>query len=122
MAVLSLRQIRQDNREARAHAQGLALVPRRLNAIETLWLELYEIERGQALDEPRIRRILPAIMWLPPTLRDQFTQLLLDRLRNSNSFQISEHDFFVLRQGLLESAHISSIDRSFLLHQMEKNP
>ena len=120
IAVLSLRQVRQDSRETRAQTESLALIPRRLTAIETLWLELYEIERGQTVDESVIRRIIPAIMWLPPTIRDQFTKLLLDRLHHDNNFEINNQEFLILRQGLLDAAHVASIDRSFLLQHEEK--
>lgn len=114
VARLSLKASQEQSQNSRSHEELMLLVPRRIEAIETLWIELYEIERGAKWEDSRLARIISATMWLPPPLRDQFTELLIDRIRDGQNSEkphaIESSIFLKLREGLLEAAQISKID------------
>ncbi|NUK57931.1 hypothetical protein [Streptomyces lunaelactis] len=115
IARLSLKSQQQQNRDMRAHEELMLLVPRRLQAIETLWLQLYEIERGVPLEDARLAQIISAAMWLPPPLRDQFTNLLVAKVYDRPEAIVEDEDFLTLREGLLAAAHVSQIDDALSL-------
>jgi hypothetical protein len=93
----------------------MLLVPRRLQAIETLWLQLYEIERGVPLEDARLAQIISAAMWMPPSLRDKFIDLIVASIHDHSNWVVRGEDFLALREGLLSAAHVSDIDDALSL-------
>ncbi|MFF1338115.1 hypothetical protein ACFVYT_09410 [Streptomyces sp. NPDC058290] len=114
LARISLNRSHEENREQRAHSEFLLLIVRRIDAIEKLWVELYEIEKGVELGDVRIKEIIAALMWLPAELRDKFTKILVVNLRKGSNFDISTSGFLDLREGLLQAARVAEADKGLL--------
>ncbi|GGR94126.1 hypothetical protein Snoj_55300 [Streptomyces nojiriensis] len=115
IARISLKSQLEQNRDIRSHEELMLLVPHRIQAIETLWLQLYEIERGVTLEDARLAQIISAAMWLPPLLRDQFIDLLVVKIHDRPEIILQDEDFLALREGLLAAAHVSEIDDALSL-------
>src|SRR5690242_3105670 len=78
IAVLTLRQSRVESKSERAHRYTLEILPRRLDALESTWRMIFELEAGVSLSQDRIDQLIQTSIWLPSHIRDSLITLLID--------------------------------------------
>lgn len=66
-ARLSLSYSAAADRERKNHEYDLLVLERRLNAIETIWQALFEMERSQHLSDAARDEMVRVVVWLPDT-------------------------------------------------------
>jgi hypothetical protein len=61
----SLARAQQDAREQRDHQRRLLVWKRQLDAVETVWLLVFELEASGRMDETAQQKMMKSIVWLP---------------------------------------------------------
>jgi Zn-dependent protease with chaperone function len=76
VALASHRRAFRQSRETQSSQLAVALLPRRLDAFEQLWIALYRIQRGNGLSESEADAVVGATVWVPADIRDNMARLL----------------------------------------------
>jgi hypothetical protein len=69
----------------RRHERALQALSRRLDAIETIWLAIYQLERTGELDESSRATVVQAVVWLPEQASRQVLNALIDNRADPTS-------------------------------------
>src|SRR5580704_6307292 len=65
-------------RERQIHEDDTLILERRLNAIETIWQALFEMERSSQLPDTTRDEVVRAVVWLPESAGQQVLRLVAD--------------------------------------------
>lgn len=76
IALFTIRHAAAESRLRRVQEFALAVLPRRLDAIQTSWALLFDLESGKAIDPARANSFVEASVWLPEKIRSGLTELL----------------------------------------------
>ncbi|WP_232666262.1 hypothetical protein [Pseudonocardia sp. TRM90224] len=105
VSVLTIRRANKQDHEARSQQIALALLPRRLDVLEKIWGELFEIEKNGTVPSSAIDNLIPFTIWLSQPLRDQLFALLLSDEVRTEAVQ-------ALRRELSSASATGAIDYS----------
>lgn len=115
-AILSYRMAQQQlNRQAeessrtRDHEALLLSRTKRLEAIETLWKHLYDLERGLKYNDENIDSFVRAVMWLPEVARGQSLRILKQHLEG-NARGVLSDELKALRERLICATGIERLE------------
>jgi hypothetical protein len=103
VALATLRRNRRENEIGRLQQIALAVMPRRLDALEKIWRDLFELQSGKSKDQESLARLVSASMWAPPQLREALLALAADGKQSDQSFA-------GVRRLLLQAAGVEEID------------
>ncbi|MFC7246968.1 hypothetical protein ACFQO7_31205 [Catellatospora aurea] len=103
LATMTMRRAQSENIAARSQQMALTLIPRRLDAFEVMWRELFAVQSGQLLTDERLDRLISASLWMPPHLRESLLQAVTAKDPPVEQFRS-------LREQLLEAAGTDEID------------
>lgn len=104
VALLIYRRTFRQNRELQSNQLAISLLPRRLDAFETIWVALYRIQRGDELTQNEADTLVKATVWVPADIRDGTARLLSSK-DEAESAAIAQ-----LRQSLLTASGTDEID------------
>jgi hypothetical protein len=94
-----------EHRESYSRQIALALIPRRLDALETAWRVLFHLQAAESLTSDDINSLVGASMWMPDTTRESVLELL------SNNDSPKEH-LAHLRRQLVDATGVAEIDNA----------
>jgi len=111
VAILSLRQAHAESNSQRSHEFLLTILPRQLDALESAWRMIFELESGMTLDQEHINLIVEASIWLPRDLRNEIISLI------THPEELSAQRVSDIRRRLEDSSGAPKIDalRSVLI-------
>lgn len=104
IAVLTLRQAHSESRNQRSQQYLLAILPRRLDALESTWRMVFDLEVGESLSQARIGELVKHSVWLPDLIRDELIGLF------AHPDQITSQGVSQMRRKLLEASGTHQID------------
>jgi hypothetical protein len=87
VAIFSLWTGTRDKKVAREHEFALSLLPRRLDAFETAWRALYELEQDGEVSETDLNLLIAGSLWLPEEVRDSTVRIAATK--NPDSAELS---------------------------------
>jgi hypothetical protein len=71
IAVLTLRRTYKESVNQRSHQFLLAVLPRRLDALENTWRMIFELESGTPLTPEGTNQLVAASIWLPKSVKEE---------------------------------------------------
>jgi hypothetical protein len=104
IALLTLRQASVNSRAQRSQQYLFSILPRRLDALESTWRMIFELEAGIKLSQDRLSQLVEFSIWLPAKLRDE---LIRSAARPDT---ITTERVSVIRDELLKSSGAPLID------------
>ena len=84
---------------------ALAILPRRLDALELTWSRLFDIESSGHISTSELDRVIQASIWLPEYVRDEVLAVFLTTS--------SEVDIQRARSLVLEASGISYVEAAY---------
>lgn len=84
---------------------ALAILPRRLDALELTWSRLFDIESRGHISSSELDRVIQASIWLPEYVRDEVLAVFLTTS--------SEVDIQRARSLVLEASGISYVEAAY---------
>ena len=76
IAVFTLQRSHKEANSQRRQQYLLAILPRRLDALENTWRMTYELESGMQLTQERSSQLVDASIWLPRDLKDELITVI----------------------------------------------
>jgi hypothetical protein len=110
MGQRQLDRTRAEAQESREHQRLLLLIPKQIDAIETIWRQLFFVEQGKQPVELELDRFIRAVMWIPTGVRNEAVAVLRDSGKVNGAIpeglrlRITE-----LRSALIETAGINDL-------------
>lgn len=89
--------------QSRSQQVALALLPRRLDALERIWREVFELERAGIVSPGKLDELISATLWVSEDLRESFLSVLL-----SDELDVSA--LRKLRTQLVQASAVTEID------------
>jgi hypothetical protein len=104
IAVLTLYQAHSESKSQRSQQYLLTILPRRLDALESIWRMVYELEAGESPSQMTISQLIEHSIWLPDVMRDEVIGLFV------HPEEITKQDISGIRRKLLEASGSNQID------------
>lgn len=104
IAILTLRQTGAESRAQRSQQYLFSILPRRLDALESTWRMIFELEAGMQLSQDRISQLVEFSIWLPVKVRDELIRSV------ARPDRITTERVSAIRDELLESSGAQLID------------
>lgn len=105
LAFYSIKQTTIDKRDSRAHSLAEQILPRRLDAYETVWARLFELEHSGSLSDQAADQLVAVSVWLPENLRNNLLGLAVSHTTAIDKNQLSE-----VRHLLLADRVVTNLD------------
>lgn len=102
----ALDRTREESRDNRAHQRNLLVWGRRLDAIENVWQNMFEVERADTLTADSRVELVRAVVWLPDEIGRTVLALVLAYDRAASA-EAKSDALAGLREALLNSVQAS---------------
>lgn len=105
LTIVSFRSASLAARRQHAVEMALAILPRRLDAVEGVWMSLFEKEAGGTLRQERIDGLIRSSVWFPSGLRERVLALL------ASPGLPDAQEFAAVRLAMMDIAGVSMMDQ-----------